>query len=89
MPLNTYCDGNWYFVTSDNPGAQVSGGMGGIPAIGLGCAIDTGEDKDNNGFLYRVRPISQENSHIETGKIYNLDVYKANTEYSHWDQIIK
>ena len=69
VPLSTYCDGNWYFVTSDNPGYTQSNppGTGGIAAIFIGTAIQTDSTtKTNNGFCYSVSPVRQSDSHIET-----------------------
>ena len=89
-PVGNYANGNWYFVSTDNQGFVASGGMGGIPAIKLGCCVkkDNG-DLTDDPFLFNVSPVKASDSRLLVGKTYNLIIYKVHTEDKYWNRIYK
>ena len=85
IPLETYVNNNWYFVSEDNPSFVGSGGGGGVPAIKLGHAAKKDDgSRGDNPFLIHVRPVKASDGKLEKGKKYNLVIYEAVTDSQYW-----
>lgn len=85
VPMDTYANGEWYFVAEDNPAFVGSGGKGGVAAIKLGFAAKKEDGtRGDNGFLLHVRPVKPGDSKLEKGKTYNFVIYEAVTDSKYW-----
>ena len=78
IPMDTYTNGEWYFVAEDNVAA-------GGPAIKVGFAAMESEGKrSNSAYIIHVRPVKASDAKIEKGKKYNLVIYNADTDSKYW-----
>ena len=85
IPVDTYANGSWFFVSEDNPSFIGSGGAGGVPAIKLGhAALKDDGSRGDNAFLIHVRPVKASDCKISKGKKYNLVIYEADIGNKYW-----
>ena len=89
QPLSTYFNGNWYFVNSNNAGANATGGTGGILAIKLATAVQDGSKVSNYSGLFIASPMKASDSKLLIGKKYNIVLFRANTSSKYWSKIVK
>ena len=89
-PLTTYFNGNWYFVNSNNAGANAAGGTAGILAIKLATAHRDGGTKISNSCIFFIAsPMKASDSKLVLGKKYNIIIFKANSNNKYWNTIVR
>ena len=88
-PLSTYFNGKWYFINSNNAGANAAGGTGGILAIKLATAHKDGSKITNSCIFFIASPMKASDSKLVLGKTYNIIIFKANSNNKYWSTIIR
>ena len=84
-----YVNGNYYFVNSNNAGANAAGGAGGILAIKLATAHQDGSKVTNSCIFFIASPVRAQDSKVQLGKKYNIVIFKANSNNKYWSTIIR
>ena len=87
--LSKYCNGKWYFFSSNNSGNISTHGAGGIAAIKLGTAVKSNGEPTNYSGLFCVSPMKPSDALLEIGKTYNMVIFHANTDSKYWGTIVK
>ncbi len=78
IPMDTYTNGEWYFLAEDNVAA-------GGPSIKLGfAAMENDGVRSNSAYIIHVRPVKASDAMVQKGKKYNLIIYQADTDSKYW-----